>query len=321
VKKNCLLKLDWFFYAVPISLITGLLYFVIAIAGAGNLEQLFHFENHSLWYLISGGAAICYGMFTYKFFEFMTLKPSSIISWCLAILAPIAASCFLTAGIEGSSRLNIFNANEIIVIGIILFLMRTLNYIDGAVKFPDRLVEIKTATLQAFYEKNYKSISCILIVFYTAIGYSLSTTDPIYTASIKITGWLGVTASSYQAQMAYIFAAVGALVGLPMVFYWTQRGIIQLTNSGMPDKKGVLRDPTDIYTYIGLIAALPVILGSLGAATGSSAHVFGKLGLFADVVRVSTSVIFALCAGIPGLATLFRGFNYFLAMKQANKSI
>lgn len=307
-------KSTW--YIAPIAIINGLLYFAVAVAGADNLQHLFQFNYAALMYLISMGAVICYGMFTYKSFEYLSLKPQKFYAWCLAILSPFAACSFLTAGIEGASKLNIFNYQTIIIIGTLLFLMRTINFIDGAAKFPDRLKEIKSTTLHSFKKRNYKTLICSVIIIYTTLGYSLSTTDSIYTASVKISSALGVMSMHSLSIVGYVSSAIGFFVGLPMILYWTQRGITQLTNSGMPDNHGVVRDPTDFYTYLGLCGTLPVILGSLGAATSSSAQVFGQLGLFSDIVRVSSSTIFAVCAGIPGLATLMRGFKYLKVVRQ-----
>ncbi|MFZ2314888.1 MAG: hypothetical protein WAW86_04410 [Gammaproteobacteria bacterium] len=309
MKKISFLSQTWLLYVIPLSLMNGLLYFAIAVAGVDNIKHLFQCQNNALLYIVSVGAAVCYGMFTYKSFEFITLRPRTAIAWCLAILAPFPACSFLTAGIEGATSLSLFDVKTVVLIAIALFLMRTVNFIDGAVKFPKRLFEIKAALNKAFHARDYKNLICIAIIVYTAIGYSLSTTDSIYAASIKIGNWLGVTNLSTLSLAAYVSSVIGAFVGLPMVFYWTQRGIVQLTNLGVPNENGFVQDPTDMYTYIGLLASFPVILGSLGAATSSSAQVFGQLGVLSEIVRVSSAVIFAICGGVPGLSTLFRGFS------------
>jgi hypothetical protein len=298
-------------YAIPVSVTNGLLYFTVAIAGSINLQNIFKFINSPLMIFVSLGAAICYGMFTYKSLEHLNLRPKKWLSWVLALLAPFAASSFLTAGIEGAAKLHIFNLQTVVAIGVVLFFMRTINFIDGAVKFPHRLQEMKVTFLNALKRRDYKNLLCILIVVYTTIGYCLSTTDSIYTASVKVSGWLGVTSEYLLSSIGYTSSAIGAIVGIPMIFYWTQRGVTQLLKLGIPDKNNIIHDPTDIYTYLGLVATLPVILGCLGAATSSSAHVFGQLGIFSDVIRLSSSILFAICGGVPGLSTLLRSVTYF----------
>jgi hypothetical protein len=87
------------------------------------------------------------------------------------------------------------------------------------------------------------------------------------------------------------------------------RGIKQLTYGGKPDANGEYKDPTDKYTYIAAAATTPVLLGILGSATSSTGQVFGKIGITSNVVRVSSSVIYSVAGGVPGLSTLFRGFS------------
>ncbi len=304
----------WMRYGIPIAIFNGALFFLIAMAGGANLQRLFHFNNMLMLELISVGAALCYGMFTFKTIEFLTLKPKTLLSWILAIFAPFAASCYLTAGIEGASLFSCFNTQMVLALGIILFLLRSVNYIDGAVKFPDRLLHIKHSWLKAFMQRDYKALFCVAIVIYTTIGYSLSTTDAIYFATFKIAHLLQFD-SPYMRYIAYSAAGIGAIVGMPLILYWSQRGLSQLTNCNKMEKFAH-HDLSDIYTFLGLLGALPVILGSLGGATGINGEMFAKLGIFADVVRVTTSALFAVCAGVPGLSTLFRQTSFLLRQKK-----
>lgn len=296
-------------YALIFSLLNGILYSVIAVLGIKNLEQIFNFKNTSIFYLISIGSIICYSAFSYKFFESMSLKPTSFLSWILLFLSPIAASSFLSAGIQGASQLNLFNNETCIIIGILLFFFRTLNLIDGSVKLPERLTLIKTGFANGFKKGNHNVLVANVIILYTAIGYSLSSTDAIYTAVITICRWINCTNAHYVTCVGFIGSIIGALVSFPMFLYWIQRGISQLLNFGTPDIRGIIVDPTDKFTYIALFFSLPVILGALGAATGINAEVFGKLGTPAVVVRVSSAILFAITASIPGLSTLLRHFK------------
>lgn len=305
----------WMRYGIPIAIFNGAIYFLIAMAGGANLQRLFHFNNIAILEFISVGAALCYGMFTFKTIEFLTLKPKTLLSWCLAIFAPFAASGYLTAGIEGANLFPYFSSQTALAFGLILFLLRSVNYIDGAVKFPDRLLHIKHSWMKAFLQRDYKALLCVAIVIYTTLGYSLSTTDAIYFATFKIAHLLQVD-SPYMRYIAYTVAGIGAIVGMPLILYWAQRGLSQLTNCNKMEKFAH-HDLSDIYTFLGLLGALPVILGSLGGATGINGEMFAKLGIFADVVRVTTSALFAICAGVPGLSTLFRQTSYLLRQKKA----
>jgi hypothetical protein len=108
-----------------------LMEFFITKAGGKNLERIFNFENDSgdmAIAIISGGACICYTMFFYKTLEAITLLPKKVIELILAILAPFAASTFLTAGIEGTEALGI-SAQLAIMVGVVLFILRILNCI------------------------------------------------------------------------------------------------------------------------------------------------------------------------------------------------
>lgn len=297
-----------FYLNAAIGGLNGVLYFFIAAAGAGNLKNFFHLENDSAMqamYGLGAGASLCYGMFSYKTMEGLTLKPTTAVGWTLSALAPIAASSFLTAGIEGATILGI--SGGAIPLGIILFLLRNVNMIDGSVKFQNRVNEVKTSFSQAIEDKDYKEMIRLILTTYFALGYSASTTDSIFSAVNKIATWCDAPASIGLKATAYVFCGLGALGGLPMSFYWIHRGMKQISFGGKQEADGTNKDPSDIHTLLAAIGTIPVILGILGAATAATGQAFAMLGLFALVVRMSSSIAYAVLGGVPGLSTLSRG--------------
>ncbi len=304
--KNTSRSLAWLQYAIPLALLNGCLYFILAVSGGANLQRLLNFESQNCIYVICLLAAFVYGTFAFKAFETMTLKPPNYYTWLFAIISPLAATSFFTAGIEGAQLLHFSNLALIISCAIILFIMRAINFIDGAVKLPARLRETHATWVYAFTNRDFKSLLCVIITIYASVGYSLSTTDPIFAALTKISSWLHLTPSPTLFIIHYVLTIIAVVAGFPMFLYWIQRGITQIANNGKEGNDGINRDPTDIFTYVAMLAATPVMLGALGAATTLHPVIFGQLGWPADIVRVTTSAICSPCMGVPGLATLFR---------------
>ena len=292
-----------------LAIITGAFYFTISVEGGNNFQLYFNFENKPVIYGISIGATLCFAMFTYKTLEQLSLKPKNKTSWILALLSPLASSTFFIGSIEGSKALGFHCSSLVLIIAFVLFGMRTLSYIDGAVKFPERLIEIKQSWNNFLKHKDHLCLLYLIIILFTTLGYSASTTDSIYSAIEILRKSLGVVSEENLTTTSYLLCIIGALVSIPMIFYWSQRGLMQLTARGKVDLNGVNKNPTDIFTYLGFMATFPVVLGSLGAATNASGHVFGQLGVFSEVVRILSSSLFAVLAGIPGLSALFRSIH------------
>lgn len=296
-----------------IAALNGGLYFFVATAGGGNIKKLFNLEDNNAIdaiYGVGAGASICYGMFVYKTLEFLTLVPKSGLAWALTILAPFAASSFLTAGIEGSDLLGLSKIGA--PVGLTLFLLRTMSMIDGSVKFPNRLREVTEAWSTAFNEEDYRELARLAITCYTAAGFSLSTTDAIYAASNKLLNWFGMSSDNAALPMlCYVSSALGAIGCLPMSFYWTHRGMRQLTYGGKADDQAAIKDPTDRATAIAAVGTIPVTLGILGSATSAGGNVFGQLGIFATSVRISSSLLYSVAGGVPGLSHLVRSISSF----------
>lgn len=306
-----------------VSLINGALYFAIAMAGGENIERLFKITGNAAnraMFATSVGAGLVYTMFTYKTLEFLSLRINSAPKAIFSFFGPFSALAFLTGGIEGSSLLGL-GYNTALGIGFSLFGLRIINATDASVKFPERISETKQAWNKAKHEHDYKEFVRLLVIGTGSVGYALSSTDAIYSATQTILKWFSASPSVNEG-ISYTSSILGAIGTLPLVFYWGHRGLRQLTFGGKENGQGQNPDPTDRYTYIALLLVFPVVLGILGSATASTGAVFGQLGTFSEVVRVTSSVLYAVCAGTPGMATLLRNTVASLKkLKCCNKEI
>lgn len=284
----------------------GILYFAVARAGGQNLQQFLSFQSDAAMNTLSLAACPCYGMFFYKTLEFLKIKPTNIAETALSMLAPFAASAFLTAGIEGITQMGWPN-EAAVAIGVILFILRMVNCIDGSIKFPGRILEMKDSGDKAWSEGDYKELSRLVLTGLTSLGFSLCSTDAICAATKIILGWFGVGPGATLDGLSYTSGVLGAIGLFPMSLYWTHRGIKQLTLGGEVNEKGVNPDPTDKYTYWSILPVLPVTLGILGSATSAGGSMFGKLGMFSEIVRIASSSVYSIAGGVPGLSTLLRG--------------
>jgi hypothetical protein len=289
---------------IAYSILNGTLYFTIAVKGGADLDKLMQINSFDFIVTLSACNSLVYAMFTYKTLEFLSLKPDSFTKFTFSIFAPFAASAFLTAGTAGAEVLGL-NHNGALVIGIFLFTLRIVNCVDASVKFPQRFIDTYKAWSEAQTTRDYNEIARLLTVWIFSIGYAASTTDAVYNSMLTITGWLSIS-SQKAVPFFYVASALGALGALPLTVYWSHRGLRQLTYGGKINENGQTPDPTDRYTYLGLMCVLPSILGILGGATASTGNVFAQLGNFAIYARLLTSIFYALCAGTPGMATLLR---------------
>lgn len=292
-----------------VSVINGLLYIVVAKAGGQNIEDFLNISQKSnadtIVNIIAFSSAPCYTMFFYKTLENLKIRPNNRIEFFLSALAPVSAASFLTAGIEGAQDFHITYELSLII-GMALFMFRTINCADGAAKITSRCEEILSAFTHAKEKKDFKELTRIFLTIIASVGYSISSTDPIFSASQRILGWLQISSSDAINIVSYMMSIIGAIGIFPMSFYWIHRGLKQLTYGGTLNKDGQTPDPTDKFTYLALIPVAPVTLGVLGSAVASTNHVFGKLGMFAEATRISSSFIYSMCAGVPGISTLLR---------------
>lgn len=297
-----------------VSVINGVLYFAISVEGGSNIQDLFSISGgtaNTAIFGISVGASLVYTMFTYKTLESISLKIDTISKGIFSFLAPFSAAAFLTAGREGAELLH-FNEAASLAIGISLFGLRIVNCVDASVKFPDRLLETQQTWSEAWQIADYCEITRLIIVWLSSLGYAIATTDAIYQATqIIFSEWFGIDQNIVK-PISFIASAFGALGTLPLNVYWSHRGLRQLTFGGKENDDGENPDLTDRYTYMGLLFVAPVILGLLGGVTASTGAVFGKLGTFAEIVRITTSISYAACAGTPGMATLLRSISKYL---------
>jgi hypothetical protein len=194
-----------------------------------------------------------------------------------------------------------------------------INSIDSSIKFPDRAKETLFSLSESCRKKDIKEFFRMIVVIYVSLGYMASTTDPIYSAFNKIDGWLNISEEA-SIPISYTASALGSIGTLPLIVYWSLRGLRQLTFGGQLNDFGQQLDPTDKYTYIGLLLVLPITLGNLGAATSPTGDVFGQLGTFAKIIQVSTSVLYSMFARTPGMALLLRNLFSLPCIKKMGAS-
>lgn len=298
-------------FGIPLlALINGSLYFAIARAGGNNLQRLFNYYEPPADEVMDGLAAmsaLCYATFFYMTLEALALsEKKNKLQKTLASLAPFAACSFLTAGMEGSTSLGVSPSALVILIGSLLFALRMINCVDASVKFPDRMRQLRSGWQQARASRNYPEIARLFVTGSASVGYALSVTDPAYAAMSYLLNWMQVPPGQWIPAGCYTVAVLSGIGNFPNTLYWIQRGLRQLTRGGDPRVTGALADPTDRYTFLAIVLVAPTILGVLGSVTATQGHVFARLGMASMVIRVSSSVVYAACAGIPGSAKLLR---------------
>lgn len=296
------------FYST-LSLINGALYFAVAAAGGDNVERIFDFHGPTadiMVDVVGGFSSLCYTMFFYKTLESLSIKPKNVLEGGLACLAPLAASSFFTAGLEGAKKLGI-QTETALILAILLFILRMVNCVDGSTKFPSRLKEMQEHWNLAWTSKDFKELARLIVTGLVSLGFSAASTDAIYNASMSLLNLFGADQKNYSHFISFAASLLGAVGILPMTLYWTHRGLKQLTFGGKENELGKNPDPTDRYTFFSLPIVLTVTLGIIGSATGTSGKIFGSLGMFANIVRVASSTIYAVAAATPGISTLLRG--------------
>lgn len=279
----------------------GILYFTIPAAGAKNLEKLIQQKGAStqdLLMALGALASVVYTTFTYYGLNGLTLRIHSKSMALFLLLAPLSGAPFYTAGHEGALALN-FSENIANAIGAVLFVFRTLSYIDGVIKFPERIAAVQQAGQQALTQRDVKEILRLLNVVLISFVYAAAMTDAIYAAVQAPATWFNLSAS-VSKSLGYTGGTLGAITSFPLFLYWVHRGVLQLTGGGKA------ADPTDRYTLLCLLFVIPSVLGALGGVTNSTGQMFGQLGMPALVSRVISATGYALCAGTPGMALFLR---------------
>lgn len=294
---------------LAVAAFNGALYFFIAREGGQNLQSFLHMHGHNAKIAIaaiSAGAALVYTMFTFKTLESINLRAKTFGQWALTALAPFSASAFFTGGYLGCQLVDLSQGSSLAVGGM-LFTLRLLNCIDASVKFPDRLREVASDWKKAWTNKDGAELTRSVVTVVTTLLYSACATDAVYHASSMILGWTHAS-KALIVPVSFAASGLGAVGTLPLILYWVQRGLRQITWASKNNPALAETDPTDKFTYIGLALVIPVILGILGSATAANGQVFGQLGTFSQVSRIGSSVVYACCAGTPGMATLLRTF-------------
>ncbi|MBA2649255.1 MAG: hypothetical protein H0U75_06585 [Legionella sp.] len=306
---------------ILVSIVNGIFYYAIALEGGKNIQTLFDINGKSAGVAINAisvGACLVYTMFSYKTYEFLSLRINSMPKAFFSVLALFAASAFLTAGYNGALLLG-FNDKSALAIGIILFALRMVNCVDASVKFPGRFLETVGAWRGTSAGSIYAEKLRLSLIWIASILYVLCTTDSIYNTSEVICGWVGLNSNESEA-INYTACILGAVGTLPLNVYWGYRGFRQLTFGGKKNAEGVNPDPTDIYTFLGLILVTPVMLGILGGATASTGKVFGQIGPASQDIRIISSIFYAVCAGTPGMATLLRNIALYIKNSKEEKN-
>lgn len=288
----------------------GALYFFVAVAGVNNIKRVFLIGDYTASILTYGfglSSSVIATMFAYKTLEYLSLRPRGFFSWVLVSLAPFAATSFLAACVEGAYSMA-FSGWLVYTFGFVLYFFRMLSMIDGAAKFEKSLEDISGTWRHILEQRNIVQFIRLFITLYISIGYTISTADAMHTAFNKIVAVFDIHSSS-ASTFSYFATYLGAIGSFPMNLYWTHTGIKQLTDGAKNSVEDQESNPSDKWTIIGAIAAFPVALGVLGAATGTGGGIFSRFGATADVVRITTSVAYSICSATPGLATLLRALS------------
>ena len=298
---------------IILALASGGTYFFVADLGSASLKPLLencniHMDDNAfkiLAYFLSAGASACFTAFSYKAFSNLTLIPRHPLSIFLSALAPVASGSFFTACLLGSQSMGA-SAPVAVSLALTLYFTRTLTMIDGSVKFPDKAKELYHILFESVKNKDFTNLARLSLTLYTAVGFSMASTDNIFSAFNFLLNLCKVPEGAARDLPCYTLASLGAIGLFPMIMYWTYRGILQLTWGGKPDENGINLNPTDKYTWLAALATIPVIFGSLGSVTSVAGKMFGGLGHYGEPIKVTTSMLYSVGGAIPGLSTIFR---------------
>ena len=297
-----------------LSCINGALYFFIAALGTFSFVKAIHQDSSSssgqaAIITLGIGSSLCYTMFCYMTLKGLILKPEGPVAYSLVALAPLAASPFFIAGRDGSQLFSIQEEGAI-TIGLILFLLRNINMVDGSVKLPKRMEKLWNEWRRCLSKprENKANMARIVVALYTALGYSASATDAIYAAIYFVLSLLTKN-TNVLVPLSYTGSVLGATATFPMVLHWCNLGSSLIIGGEQFETGSNPINPRDLYTIYGGIGSLSIIPGNLGGVTEASGQVFARLGTAAIVIRASTSVLYSIFAAMPGLAVLFRGLK------------
>lgn len=286
----------------------AIFYYPLAIAGGNSIKKLFQTESSALdmaVIILAAWACVCYGLFMYRTLELFEYRKARLLEGAaIVVIAPLASLAFFGGGIEGCEQIPFLNQpGTVIACGVILFIFRQLNMIDGIYKFKARTVLMKNELANA----NCLDFIRIAIPVLASVGYALSTTDSIFFSLKKMVELNNGRLTGGLEGLFYFISVVGAIGIFPLALFWTHKGVKQLTCGGKRDAQGQTADLTDKYTFLGLLLTLPVFLGILGSATEAQGDVWGKTGLTGLIIRIASALIYAACAGTVPWAALLRG--------------
>lgn len=254
------------FGIIVLALFSGATYFFVADLGSGSLKPLLEnchvpMDDNAfkiLTYFLSIGACVSFSAFSYKAFANLTLIPRHPMSIALAALAPMSSSSFFTACLLGSQDMGV-SAPVAVSLAIALYFSRTLTMVDGSVKFPDKAKELYNILFESIRNKDLANLARLALTLYTAVGFSIASTDNIFSAFNFLLNICNVPEGLTRDVPCYTLASLGAIGLFPMIMYWTYRGTLQLTWGGKLDENGINLNPTDKYTWLAALATIPVI--------------------------------------------------------------
>lgn len=296
-------------FKVISSFLNGVIYFFIAYEGLENIKFkscFFYFiKSNSAFFALL--ACLIYSTFMYKTLESFSYKLNTVTKLIFTLLAPVSTLAFFSSGFFGAIKFGVYDKLAF-QIGFILFLFRMINALDAADKFPSRFSNFIIAQSVAIKEKKTIELIRILVVWFCSIGYCFCALDSIHWSSLVILKSLNFIPTAYVNILSIFFANLGSIGTFPLIFYWSYRGLKQLT---FARSDLYYSDTTDIYTFIALFLVSPIILGIIGGVSSVDNGLLGKQGDFSYYLRITTSVMYGCFAGTPGLANLLRSLNKF----------
>lgn len=287
------------------AIANGATYSFVLAAGAKTI-LLIKDNEVTRGFLIAVGLLGCITRTTtiYNISKNFDFKPKDTTGKIFMGLSFLAASSFFTSGVIGAKVLSINDPYAAGFIGVAEYLFRLVTMLDASVKFPAKCREIFHSSRQAFIEKNYKEMAIIFALVFTVLGFSLGHTDAMYAMPLIIVIWFGGSDNPFLTAFNYICSAFGAIGISPILSVQGHPGL-QLITGGKRENP----DLKNRHIALGALMSLSSILGSFGVAglftaEASGAHVFGLLGLFADIVRSSSGLLYIIFLGTPGNANL-----------------
>ncbi|PIZ04691.1 MAG: hypothetical protein COY58_02770 [Gammaproteobacteria bacterium CG_4_10_14_0_8_um_filter_38_16] len=293
-----------------LAILNGTLFFAIAAEGKNSLSRTLHEKNKAIDEFSIFSNVICaisYAAFFRSALKNIHLRPNNPAALTFCLFAPFAASAYCSSGIEGAKSLSLSStiANTT---GVALFLLRILNCVDGANRFPDQLKSMRDTWRNAYQSKNYAECMRLISAITITSAYCIASTDAFFYSTETLLRFAQCPIETAARVACYVACALGVIGTLPLSLYWTHRGILEVTNN-KPIKTNSL-DPSiaarDRYTLIAMLITLFTITGTLGAASNKKCAIFCSLGAWTAYISIPASMLYAVFSGIPGISNTLR---------------